>query len=115
MTNKMTKRDYFKMAIAETNNEELKAFFTREIELLEKKAMRSANALRKPTKTQIANEEIKANILDYLRENTNATISEIKDYFNLTSQKVTPLVNALVTENKATKIVEKRVAYYTAI
>lgn len=113
MANKVTKKEMFLKAIAETKDEDLKAFFNHEIELLDRKAERSANATRKPTKNQIANEEIKSNILDYIKEVGDVTIAMIKDHFDLSSQKVTPLVNALVDEGKAVKTVDKRVAHYS--
>lgn len=112
---KITKKEMFLKAIANTTDEELIAFFNHEIELLDNKAKRSAEATRKPTKTQVANEELKNKIVDYLSSVSSATIAEIKDKFDLSSQKITPLVNALVDENRATKVVEKRVAHYSKV
>lgn len=69
------------------------------------------SAERKPTKAQLANEELKAVVLEALGLDP-MTVTEIMAQDDrlsaLSNQKVSALVNALVDEGKATKITEKR-------
>lgn len=113
MANKITNKEMYERVINELTSADLKDFIRGRIELIDKKAERAKNATRKPTANQLANEEIKSNIMDYLNTVASATIADIKTRFDLSSQKVTPLVNSLVESGKATKTVEKRVAHYS--
>lgn len=110
-TNKMTKKDYFKMAIAETSNAELIAFFNHEIELLEKK---NASGTRKETATQKANADLKNQILEVMASGTRYTISEICKLVGIESnQKVSALVRQLKMDNLVIRTEEKGKAYFT--
>ena len=110
-TNKMTKKDYFKMAIAETSNAELIAFFNHEIELLERK---NSNSTHKETATQKANADLKSKILDVMDEGTRYTITELGKLIGIESnQKVSALVRQLKMDNLVIRTEEKGKAYFT--
>ena len=110
-TNKMTKKDYFKMAIAETSNAELIAFFNHEIELLERK---NSPSTHKETATQKANADLKSKILDVMDEGTRYTITELGKLIGIESnQKVSALVRQLKMDNLVIRTEEKGKAYFT--
>ena len=72
---------------------------------------------RKPTKTQVANEGIKADILAYLADGEKHTVTEIME--NVTSlvgasnQKAATLVTALVKAELVNREEIKRKAYFS--
>lgn len=113
----MTKREMF-AAIREVviDNAEMTAFIDHEIELLVKKS----SAERKPTKVQLENAHFKEVILAYLTEMGTARCikelqAEIVEISELSNQRVTHLMTALVNENKITKEYIKKVPFYSAI
>lgn len=59
-------------------------------------------AVRKPTKTQIANEGLRADILGIIGE--GMTAKAVGDHFGLSTQKVAPQLNALVDAGLAVKV-----------
>ena len=75
------------------------------------------SADRKPTKTQVANEGIKADILAYLADGEKHTVTEIME--NVTSlagasnQKAATLVTALVKAELVNREEIKRKAYFS--
>ena len=114
MTEKMTIREGFEKAravFAEMGDTAMVEFFEKRIALTEKKN----SAERKPTKAQLANEELKAQIVAVLTAEP-ATVTDIMGKSEalaaLSNQKVSALVNALVDEGKAVKTVEKRKSYF---
>jgi len=68
----------------------------------------------KPTKTQVENEGIKANILETLTDEgvtVKTLLGELAgDY---TSQKISALLRQLVAEGKVVKTIEKKVSYFS--
>ena len=114
MTKKMTKKERFeKMLEKYPFTEEEREFIEHEIFLLTKKS----GGERKPTKTQIENLGLKEVILEVLAEAEQPmTITEIikshEMLAELSTQKVAPLVSALVKEFKVVRIEEKRKAYF---
>ena len=117
-TNRITKKDRFNelRALAEVQAKpELVAFIDHEIELLARK--NATTGERKPTKTQIANEGIKAEILDLMNVGTTYLISDMMKMFptlgEYSSQKVVALVRQLVDEGKVDREVVKGKAYFT--
>ena len=121
MTNtRITKKDRFNqlLNIAEVKaNADLVAFIEHEIELLAKK--NASTGERKPTKTQIANEGIKAEILETLEGSTEGvTCSELLKLnpalAEYSSQKIVALIRQLVSEGKASREVVKGKAYFKA-
>ena len=118
MTKKMTKRDYYNalLNIAEVKaNGEMVKFIEHELELLAKK---NASGTGKMTATQVANEGIKAEILECMANEPNRlfTITEMIKEFecckDLTLPKVTALVTQLKNEDKVVRVEEKRKAYF---
>jgi len=90
-----------------TTIEEAVAHLTRENELLSKK---NSGTAKKPTKVQVENESHKENILVYLGtlDGEGASASEVADACNLTSnQKAAALLNALSSDGKVRREVEK--------
>lgn len=115
---KITKKEMFNLIKGVAGlTDEMKAFIDHEIELLDKK-----NASKKPTKVQVANEGMKADIMAVFTSvapGTKMTVSEIIKanpvLIGQTTQKITALLNLLKGEEKVDKITEKRVTYYFAV
>jgi len=115
-TKKLTKRDHFNklLAIGEVKgNPELVKFIEHELELLAKKN----SAEKKPTAVQVANEGIKAVILETLAENGGLmTISEMQkanaELGELSNQRISALVRQLKDDEKVVRVEEKRKAYF---
>ena len=115
---RITKKDRFNQLLsiaAVAENADLVAFINHEVELLERKNA-SASGTRKPTKTQIANEGIKADIVAQMSEGKSYLISDmIKAFPSISeypSQKIVALVRQLVSEGKVTREVVKGKAYF---
>lgn len=119
MSKKITKREKFEMlkaipAVAE--NEMLVEFIDRELELLARKN----SGDKKPTAQQVANDNIKATILEVLRATGKAmTITEIQKangkFADLSNQKISSLTNQLVATGLVVKTTEKRKSLFKAI
>lgn len=119
MSNKITKKDNFKAIIevlAKNGKEDLVAVMQHEIELIEKKA---SNA--KMTKTQEANQDIKALILQVLEGlDTPLSITEIlaespelaKATGN-SNQKLSALMTQLKNEGKVVRTQDKKKALFS--
>lgn len=115
---KMTKRDYFNSLLeigAVKENEGLVKFIEHELELLAKK---NASGIGKMTATQVANEGIKAEILECMANEPNRlfTISEMQKAFpccaEMSNQRVSALVRQLVADGKVERLEEKRKAVF---
>ena len=116
---KVTKRERFAqlMAIVEASNvanaTELKEFIEHEVELLNKKNSRTG----KPTKTQVENEAIKAQIVSILkRVGKPMTVTQLlseNELAGLSNQKISALLTQLRESGKVMRTVEKKVAYYS--
>lgn len=113
-TKKMTKKDYFNtLRTIVVDNQELVDFIDRELALLEKKS----SGTRKPTATQIENEELKADIMAYLTEvDTMKCIKELEQEIpSLTgrsNQKISRLLKALVDTGKLNRETVKKTPYF---
>ena len=113
---KMTKREMFEMIKANHNlsTDEI-AFIDHELELLAKKN----SAEKKPTAVQVANEGIKADILDGMEIGKKYTITdlmkEIPACAELSNQRVSALVRQLVTDGAVERTEEKRKAYFSKV
>ena len=118
---KMTKREKFELllTIAEVQeNEMLVDFINHELEVLAKK--NATGTLRKPTKTQIENENLIEVIFAKLQATGEGmTISEIQveDEMleGLTNQKMSALLKKLVDSQRVEKYVEKKKTFFKAI
>ena len=116
---KVTKRERFSrlMEIVKAskveNSAELVAFIEHEVELLNKKNSRSG----KPTKTQVENETIKAQIVSVLeRVGKPMTVTQLlaeNEFTGLSNQKVTALLTQLRKSGEVVRTIEKKVAFYS--
>lgn len=120
MTNKkVTKREKFEMlkAMAEVQaNPMLMEFIDHELELLAKKN----SADKKPTAQQMANEGVKATILEVLTTNGDKmTITEVQksceELSELSNQRVSSLMRQMMADGLVERIEEKRKAYFKAV
>ena len=112
-TKKMTKREMFEMIKANHNlSADEIAFIDHELELLAKKN----STEKKPTAVQVANEGIKADILNGMEIGKKYTITdlmkEIPACAELSNQRVSALVRQLVTDGAVERTEEKRKAYF---
>ena len=118
MTNTNTNKVTYTAALSYVlTNCELPAEIAAKLEnLLEQTAKRNSAENRKPTKAQLANEELKAVALSALTS-TPSTVSEIMTrdarLAVLSNQKVSALVNALVDDGKAIKGTDKRKSVFS--
>lgn len=71
------------------------------------------SADRKPSKTQIANDALKAEIVEVLTERKSAT--EVAEMFGISNQKASALLTALVNAGSVKRTVDKRKAYFQAV
>ena len=105
---KITKKDRYNelLAIAEVaENEDLVAFISHEIELLEKKAAKSKSGT---SKTQKENEEVKAKLLEELAEVGKAvTISELQSVSDYAKTLSNQKISAMFRQLKDAKVIEK--------
>lgn len=110
----MTKREMFAAIMNRVADDaEMTAFLQKEIDLLEKRASN-----KKPTAKQKENEVFKAEILDMLqREDTPMTVSEIRENVpsvaQLTTQRISAMLTALVKDEKVVRTYIKKVAYFS--
>ena len=117
MSKKLTKKDYFNslLGLAEVQaNPSLVAFIEHELELLAKKNSTD----KKPTAQQVANEALKAAILEGMEEGKLDTITElmkaIPELADLTNQRVSALVRQMLNIS-IERIEDKRKAYFKKI
>lgn len=115
-TKKPTKRDYYNALLkieAVANNPELVEFINHEIELLDKKNSTD----KKPSATAVANDKLKATILAEMTVNKAYTCSDIiktvGECSELSTPKVSYLMNALADEHKVVKTTDKKKTYFT--
>jgi hypothetical protein len=109
MEKKITKKEMFTM-IKEVegvaSNPDMVSFIDHEIELLNNR-----NSNKKPTKTQIENEDLKEIVLGTLNAE-GMTASEVLasslDFSGMSNQKISSLLNALVKEEKVVKFKDKK-------
>jgi len=115
-TKKMTKREMFEQIKANYNlNTDEIAFIDHELELLAKKN----SAEKKPTAVQVANEGIKAEILEGMEVGKKYTITDLMKSVpacaELSNQRVSALVRQLVTDGSVERTEEKRKAYFSKV
>ena len=78
---------------------------------------KKSSANRKPTATQLENEDLKVKIAEYLtntgkRLTVSEMMKEIEGLEELSNQRVTSLATSLYKEGKINREVEKRKAYF---
>ena len=99
------------------SNQELVEKLTKMKEQFEKKN-NSGTRSKKLTKTQIENEEIKAQILEVMTSEPKAIKelqAENKSLAEYTNQKLSALLKQLVGENKVERVEEKRTAKFKKV
>lgn len=115
MANKRkTKREFYnELREIVKDNEELVKFIDHELELLDKKHNKSS----KPTKNQIENEHIKADIVAYLTEcGEPVRIKALQENgFDYSTSKLSALLKQLVDNGKVEKFYEKKVAFFKTV
>jgi fructoselysine-6-P-deglycase FrlB-like protein len=95
----MTNREFYKAVIGAEVSEELKEFAKSEIEKLDKKNEKRKNT---QTKEQKANEGIKSQIVDFIKENGASVASVIANGCGISTQKASALCKLLVEEKAIT-------------
>jgi DNA-binding HxlR family transcriptional regulator len=113
----MTKRENFeaiKNVLVQYGTQEQVACIEHEIELLNRKS----TTPKKPTATQVENENYKTVIINYLTEvDTPKTIkemqTEVPEVAGLTNQRITHILTALVAKEVIEKEYVKKVPYYS--
>lgn len=102
----MTKREVFTKAMEMfTEGSEEREVMEKAIKALDKKSS-------KPTKAQIENEGIKAEIKAYIAENPGKRIGEIAEGVGYTPNKVNALVSQLRKAGEVERYEDKKVAYF---
>ena len=117
MSNKITYKELY-TALLELDEVKANKMWTDKLhdalEALDKKSTAKAT-----TKTQIANEEIKANILELMTDNSLYTCTQmlkmLDDERVVSQQKVSALFNALADEGKVEKIKDKKTTFFKKI
>ena len=112
MEKKMTKKEMFGLLRAKVEGDKaLTDFIDHELELLERK---NASKSAKLTPTQLANEEHKKKILEFLTKHGKATVTQIMKAVGLESnQKTSALVRQLKEAGVVMRTEEKGVAYFS--
>jgi S-adenosylmethionine synthetase len=115
MEKKVTKREVINAMLADEvvkSNEVWVGYLTNELALLDKKAQN-----KKPSKTQVANEDLKALILEVLAESEKpVTVTEMlatkRFEEGTTNQKLSSLLRQLVLDEKVVKTMDKKSAKF---
>jgi hypothetical protein len=111
----MTKREMFaEIRTLVADNAEMVAFIDHEIELLERKS----SSPKKPTKTQLENDNFKAEIVTFLAEadapkSIKELQAEMPSLEGLSNQRITHLLTDLVKAERLTKDYVKKTPYYS--
>lgn len=111
----MTKKENFvaiNAILNEVGHTEFDEFISHEIELLSRKRSKSD----KPTKNQLANEGIKARIVEILSVAENplraSDIQKLLDE-DYSLPKVTSMLTQLIEDGKVTRAKEKKISYFS--
>ena len=108
----LTKKDLFNRVLATLTDAELIAFIEHEIELLDRKA-----GSGKMTATQVANEKLKGDIIEFMEDGATRSIADImagvETLNGLTNQKVSALMKQLVDAGAMIRTEEKRKSFFT--
>ena len=111
--NKMTYVTAVEFAIANLDNAEV----VEKLTALRDSLVKRNSADRKPTKTQVANEGIKADILAFLADGEKHTVTEIMggvaSLADASNQKAATLVTSLVKSGLVVREEIKRKAYFS--
>lgn len=109
----MTKRENITAMLADSHirsNADWVAYLENELVLLDRKN----KASKKPTKTQVANEELKDRILDLLKSSAEPlTATVIGECLGISVNKASALLTQLREDNSVIRTVDKRKAYFS--
>ena len=112
MTNKMTNRKA--LAYVLENMAEMPEDVRNKLEAMAAALdNKSANVKRKPTKTQVENEALRASIMTFLRENPNLFVTctdlgkKVAALDGLNNQKISALMKPLVEGGEVVKVTDK--------
>lgn len=83
------------------------------LEALKAQLAKRSSGNRKPSKAQVANEALKGEIVAMLTERKTAT--EVAEAFEISNQKASALLTALVKADAIERTVEKGKAYFQAV
>ena len=97
----MTKREFLNAVIELNANEELSTFAADEIAKLDKRNQAKSS---KPSKVAVANEPIKANIVDFIRDKENVLASDVAVGLEISTQKASALCRQLVENGVLTSV-----------
>ena len=106
---KMTYAQALEIAINAVADGEVKDKLT----VLKVQIEKKNSADRKPTKAQVANDALKGEIVAALTERMTAT--EVAERFEISNQKASALLTALVKAGSVERTVDKRKAYFQAV
>jgi len=112
MAKKITIKEQFADVIEvlrEVGREDLIEFIEGRIAVLDKKS-----ASKKETEQQAANKVLKTNIVDFLTANGGRyRAGELATQFNDSTTRISALLTQLVKDGIVTRVVEKKVAYFS--
>ena len=98
----MTKREFLNAVIAKVDDAELKLFAEQEIEKMD---ARNAKRSHTPSKTAIANEPIKAKIVEFLKGKDEPIVaSVIAEEIEISTQKASALCRQLVADGQLSAV-----------
>ena len=93
--------------------EEEKATAMERLEALKAQITKRNSGERKPSKTQVANESLKSEILDWLTAcDEHQTATDVAEHFGISNQKASALLTAMVGDKMVIREVIKRKAYF---
>ena len=93
--------------------EEEKVVAMERLEALKAQLEKRNKGGRKPSKTQVANESLKGEILDWLTMcDEHQTATDVAEQFGISNQKASALLTAMVNDKMVTREVVKRKAYF---
>lgn len=95
----MTKREFLNAVIEGTAGDEAVEYAQAELAKMD-----SRNANRKPTKTQLANRALYEPIVEIVKEANVVTASEVAEALEISTQKASALLRALVKEGQVEAI-----------
>lgn len=96
----MTQREFFEKVVKAEISDEMTEQANKYIAALDKK---NAARAAKPSKTQVANEEVKTSILKYLDGGKVQTAPDIAEAIGVSTQKASALARQLTLEGKLTQ------------
>ena len=109
----MTKMTYVSALDVAINGVADNAEVAEKLTALRAQIAKKNSAERKPTKTQVANDGLRADIVDFLGGcDEPMTATDIATHFGVSNQKVTALMGRLLEDGAVVREVVKRKAYF---